>query len=79
MLFDPSSSFDSVRENAVYLKQITADGGVPAVFCRCFPTLRRPIEEQLAREGRLRGSVHNPDYDFLDPRLNSCFEALTSW
>jgi len=76
MLFDPSSSFDSVRENTVYLKQITADGGVPAVFCRMLPYAATPIEEQLAREGRLRGSVHNPDYDFLDPRLNSCFEAL---
>jgi radical SAM superfamily enzyme YgiQ (UPF0313 family) len=78
MLFDPSSTFDSVRENTAYLKQITADGGVPAVFCRMLPYAATPIEAQLAREGRLRGSVHNPDYSFLHPRLNSCFEALNT-
>jgi anaerobic magnesium-protoporphyrin IX monomethyl ester cyclase len=37
MLFDPSSTFDSVRENTAYLRRITADGGVPAVFCRMLP------------------------------------------
>jgi len=78
MLFDPSSTFDSVRENTAYLRQITADGGVPAVFCRMLPYAATPIEHQLAREGRLRGSVHNPDYHFLDPRLNSYFEALNN-
>jgi hypothetical protein len=40
------------------------------------PYAATPIEDRLAREGRLRGSVHNPDYDFLDPRLNSYFEVL---
>jgi hypothetical protein len=78
MLFDPSSTFDSVRENTAYLRQITADGGVPAVFCRMLPYAATPIEHQLAMEGRLRGSVHNPDYNFLDPRLNSYFEALNN-
>jgi hypothetical protein len=78
MLFDPSSTFDSVRENTAYLRQITADGGVPAVFCRMLPYAATPIEDQLVREGRLRGSVHDPDYDFLDPRLNSYFEVLNN-
>ncbi|MGA1996193.1 MAG: radical SAM protein [Bryobacteraceae bacterium] len=78
MLFDPSSTFDSVRENTAYLRQITADGGVPAVFCRMLPYAATPIEHQLAMEGRLRGSVHNPDYNFLDPRLNSYFETLNN-
>jgi anaerobic magnesium-protoporphyrin IX monomethyl ester cyclase len=78
MLFDPSSTFDSLRENTAYLRQIAADGIVPAVFCRMLPYAATPIEDQLAREGRLRGSVHNPDYDFLDSRLNSYFEALNN-
>jgi anaerobic magnesium-protoporphyrin IX monomethyl ester cyclase len=76
MLFDPSSTFESVRQNTAYLRQITADGIVPAVFCRMLPYAATPVEHQLAKEGRLRGSVHSPDYDFLDPRLNSYFETL---
>src|SRR5262249_10240605 len=44
-----------------------------------------PIKDQLASEGRLRGDVCNPDYDFLDPRIELFFrrvnEALnvTGW
>ena len=76
MLFDPSSTFESVRENVAFLKRITTGGDVPAVFCRMLPYAGTPIEERLAKEGRLRGSVDNPDYDFLDTRLNSYFEAL---
>jgi hypothetical protein len=34
-----------------------------------------PIEDRLGREGRLRGSIDNPDYDFFDPQLNSCFDT----
>ena len=36
-----------------------------------------PIKDQLAREGRLRGDVNNPDYDFLDPRLSDFYYALS--
>jgi radical SAM superfamily enzyme YgiQ (UPF0313 family) len=76
MLFDPSSTFESVGENVAFLRQITADGTVPVVFCRMLPYAGTPIEETLAKEGRLRGSVDSPDYDFVDPRLNPYFEAL---
>jgi hypothetical protein len=44
-----------------------------------------PIKDQLAAEGRLRGDVCDPDYDFLDPRIERFFrlvnEALnvTGW
>ncbi|HVM48745.1 MAG TPA: hypothetical protein VMU04_12000, partial [Candidatus Acidoferrum sp.] len=34
------------------------------------------IEHFLATEGRLRGTVANPDYDFTDPRLNAYFTCL---
>jgi hypothetical protein len=36
-----------------------------------------PIKEELERTGRLRGDVCNPDYDFLDPRLEDFYEQLT--
>ena len=76
MLFDPTSTFESVRANVAFLRQIGADGSLPVVFCRMLPYAGMPIEEQLDCEGRLRGDLINPDYDFLDPRLNIYFEAL---
>ncbi len=76
MMFDPSSTFDSVRENLRFLRTIVGDGTAPASFCRMVPYDGTPIKDQLAREGRLHGDVNHPDYDFLDPRLDDFFQAL---
>ena len=79
MLFDPSSTFDSVRANLNFLRAIVGDGSTAAIFCRMLPYDGTPIKEDLARAGRLRGDVCNPDYDFLDPRLTDFYEALTEF
>jgi hypothetical protein len=37
MLFDPSSTFESIKENIGFLRQIVDDGSVAAVFCKMLP------------------------------------------
>jgi hypothetical protein len=76
MLFDPSTTFNSVRENLDFLRTITRDGDLAATFCRMLPYDGTAIKDQLAAEGRLRGDVTNPDYDFLDPRLDGFFREV---
>jgi hypothetical protein len=76
MLFDPSSTFGSVRETLGFLRQIVGDGTAAATFCRMLPYGGTPIREFLAREGRLRGDLTHPDYDFLDTRLNEYYHRL---
>lgn len=76
MLFDPSSTFESVRANIGFLRQIVGDGTAAALFCRMLPYGGTPIRAQLEREGRLRGNVTHPDYDFLDRRLNTYHQRL---
>ena len=76
MLFDPSSTFESVRQNIGFLRRIVGDGSAGALFCRMLPYGGTPIRDQLAREGRLRGDVTHPDYDFLDLRLNDYHRLL---
>lgn len=76
MLFDPGSSFESIRQNVLFLRDIVDDGRNAAVFCRMLPYDGTPIKDELAREGRLRGDVSSPDYDFLDLRINGLFEDL---
>jgi anaerobic magnesium-protoporphyrin IX monomethyl ester cyclase len=76
MLFDPSSTFESVRQNVGFLRQIAGDGSAPAVFSRMLPYGGTPIRDLLAKEGRLRGDLTHPDYDFLDPRLNEYYGLL---
>jgi hypothetical protein len=77
MLLDPSSSFESVRENLNFLRTILDDGCLPVTFCRMLPYDGTPIHDELVRTGRLRGDVCNPDYDFLDPRIGEFYEELT--
>jgi radical SAM superfamily enzyme YgiQ (UPF0313 family) len=76
MLFDPSSTFETVRANVAFLRRILEDGTAAATFCRMLPYGGTHIKDELARTGRLRGSISKPDYDFLDRRLNVYFEYL---
>ena len=78
MLLDPSSTFESIRENISFLRTILSDGCLPVTFCRMLPYDGTPIKDELVRTGRLRGDVCNPDYDFLDPRIGEFYEALTN-
>ena len=77
MLLDPSSTFETVRENLNFLRIILADGCLPVTFCRMVPYDGTPIKDELVRTGRLRGGVCDPDYDFLDPRLEEFYQGLT--
>jgi hypothetical protein len=77
MLFEPSSTFESVRENLAFLHAIVDDGGVAVTFCRMIPYDGTPIKDELVRAGRLKGDVCQPGYDFLDPRLDRFYDALT--
>src|SRR5260370_29198596 len=77
MLFDPSSTFGSVRENLGFLLQIVGDGSAAATFCRMLPYGGTPIRDLLLRERRLRGDLTHPDYDFLDTRLKEYHGMLS--
>lgn len=77
MLLDPSSTFESIRENINFLRTILGDGCLPVTFCRMLPYDGTPIKDELVRTGRIRGDICNPDYDFLDPRIGEFYEALT--
>jgi anaerobic magnesium-protoporphyrin IX monomethyl ester cyclase len=77
MLLDPSSTFESVRENVRFLRNIAGDGSAAAGFSRMIPYDGTPIKDELEKAGRLIGDVINPGYDFIDPRLQEYYEALT--
>ncbi|HMK88794.1 MAG TPA: radical SAM protein [Methylocystis sp.] len=76
MLLDPSSSFESVRENLDFLRAIVGDGSAGASFGRMAPYDGTPIKDELEKSGRLRGDVCKPDYDFLDPKLTRFYREI---
>jgi radical SAM superfamily enzyme YgiQ (UPF0313 family) len=77
MLFDPSTSFDTIRENLGFLRKMVGDGSAAATFSRMLPYGGTPIRDQLQKEGRLRGDITKPDYVFLDPRINEFHRKLS--
>lgn len=76
MMFDPSSTLESIRSNVRFLRAIVGDGSAAAVFCRMLPYDGTPIKDELEREGRLRGDICHPDYDFLDPQVTSLYATI---
>ncbi len=76
MLFDPSSTVEHVLENTRFLRDICGDGCAPIPFCKMLPYAGTDIEKQLRQEGRLLGSLEQPDYNFLDPRLTPWYGYL---
>jgi hypothetical protein len=77
MLFEPSSTFGSIRENLQFLRAVVDDGSVALAFCRMIPYDGTPIKDELIRTGRLKGDLCHPGYDFVDPRLDKFYQALT--
>jgi radical SAM superfamily enzyme YgiQ (UPF0313 family) len=77
MLFEPSTTFASIAENLRFLHAIADDGSVAVTFCRMIPYDGTPIKDELIRAGRLKGDICQPGYDFLDPRLDQFYHALT--
>jgi radical SAM superfamily enzyme YgiQ (UPF0313 family) len=78
MLFDPSSTFDSVRTNIDFLRKIVGDGSSAVVFCKMLPYAGTPIESELAAAGRLNDNIVQPDYRFIDPRLDIFYQRLNA-
>lgn len=76
MLFDPGSTFSSIRENARFLSRLIGDGSAPTVFCKMLPYAGTAVFDSLAASGRLRGTTAQPDYDFLDPALDEYYRSL---
>lgn len=73
MLMEPYSTFATVRNNIAFLREFVGDGWTVATFCRMLPYGGTPVRDRLIKENRLKGSEYEPDYDFLDERLNAFY------
>ena len=76
MLLDPYSTFDMVRNNIDFLDEFVGDGWAAASFCRMLPYAGTPVKAKLESEGRLLGTPFEPDYRFLDPKLDIFYDWM---
>lgn len=76
MLLEPYSTFDTVIANVDFLDRFVGDGWTVATFCRTLPYAGTPVKRHLEAEGRLLGTAFDPDYTFLDPRLDLFYDWM---
>ncbi len=77
MLFDPSSTFESVKDNIRFLRKVVQFDEIAVTFGKMLPYDGTPIKEELIKTGRFKGDITRPDYDFLDPRMGEYFDELS--
>jgi anaerobic magnesium-protoporphyrin IX monomethyl ester cyclase len=73
MLFDPSTTCQTLAENLQFMKVIGADGYFPLDFCKMLPYAGTLIEKDLKQSNRLTGTMVAPDYNFTDPKIDLYF------
>jgi anaerobic magnesium-protoporphyrin IX monomethyl ester cyclase len=76
MMVEPYSTFRSVKQNISFLEEFIGDGWTVAPFCRMLPYAGTPIKRRLEAEGRMLGTSFEPDYKFLDPKLDLFYEWM---
>jgi radical SAM superfamily enzyme YgiQ (UPF0313 family) len=76
MMVEPYSNFRGIRQNIDFLEEFIGDGWTVAPFCRMLPYAGTPIKRKLEAEGRLLGTPFEPDYQFLDPKLDLFYEWM---
>jgi radical SAM superfamily enzyme YgiQ (UPF0313 family) len=76
MLLEPYSTITTVRNNIAFLDRFVGDGWTVAGFCRTLPYAGTPLKRQLEAEGRLLGNAFEPDYNFLDPKLDLFYDWM---
>lgn len=76
MLLEPYSTATTVRNNIDFLDRYVGDGWTVAGFCRTLPYAGTPLKRQLEAEGRLLGTPFEPDYNFIDPKLDRFYDWM---
>jgi radical SAM superfamily enzyme YgiQ (UPF0313 family) len=83
MLFQPASTYNSIRDNLEFLREICGDGYSAVTFLKMLPYFESRIEKELREEGRLKGKPGFLDYDFPVESMNHYYsfvtDCLTNW
>jgi radical SAM superfamily enzyme YgiQ (UPF0313 family) len=76
MMVEPYSTLRGILQNVEFLEAFIGDGWTVAPFCRMLPYAGTPIKRRLEAEGRLLGTAFEPDYKFLDPKLDLFYDWM---
>jgi metal-responsive CopG/Arc/MetJ family transcriptional regulator len=77
MLFQPLTTFSTLKENLDFLQKLCADGYNPVMFNKLRPYYETRVEKELVRSGRIKGNPGYMDYDFLEERMTRYYDYIT--
>ena len=77
ILFQPVTTFRSLKENIGFLRHVCSDGYTPSTFLKLVPFYDTRVEKELADEGRLRISDFGMDYDFIEEGMGEYYNFVT--
>ncbi len=69
MILNPYTTFATLKEDIVFLKEIGKSGQAIVHFTKMVPYAGTTIAYRLKKERRLKGTLASPDYTYKDPRL----------
>ena len=70
MILHPYCTFDTIAEDLIFLKNISGSGLSNIHFTKMIPYAGTQIEKKMIEENRFKGSISNPDYFYLDERID---------
>jgi len=76
MLFQPETTFESLKENLEFLTYLCSDGYTPVTFLKLLPLYETKVEKELLSSGRLKLINGNQDYDFLEKSMNDYYNFI---
>ncbi|MBN1388066.1 MAG: B12-binding domain-containing radical SAM protein [Bacteroidales bacterium] len=83
MLFQPDSTFDSIRTNLMFLDTICANGYMSVTFLKMMPHFATKVEARLEKQCRLKKKDGIQDYDFLENTIDDyygfVFDVFSDW
>lgn len=77
ILFQPMTTFRSLKENLDFLTTICCDGYTSVPFQKLLPLYETMVEKELMESGRLKVSNCVTDYDFLEKSMNDFFDYVS--
>ncbi len=77
ILFQPESSFASLRKNIRFLSGMCSDSLVPMAFLKLLPCFGTQAERELRDAGRLTGRRGKYEYSFRSESLDACWAAVS--
>jgi anaerobic magnesium-protoporphyrin IX monomethyl ester cyclase len=70
MLFQPWTTFESLKENLYFLMKVCSDGYTSVSFNKLLPLYATKVESELLKDGRLKMTDGRIDYEFLQESMN---------